>query len=199
MQTAAKTSVMKRLKRIEGQVRGLARMVEDDRYCIDVVTQLSAVRAAHAFNRFLRPVPPTLLALSVTKRVVVGDLPDRRLRAVAIPLAALALAHRVPAGFMLPVIIAAAQGEVLLDPDDLRAQLQPAGRQAGGDDIAVQCSVPDIGDVAGEQRIRFSPIGAIIVEYLASGERAGAETAARSPGRLIADPIRRIGDHELGL
>jgi len=36
----------KRLSRIEGQVRGIARMVEEDRYCIDVVTQLSAVRAA---------------------------------------------------------------------------------------------------------------------------------------------------------
>jgi CsoR family transcriptional regulator, copper-sensing transcriptional repressor len=46
MQAAAKTAVMKRLKRIEGQVRGLARMVEDDRYCIDIVTQLSAARAA---------------------------------------------------------------------------------------------------------------------------------------------------------
>jgi DNA-binding FrmR family transcriptional regulator len=46
MQVAAKTSVMKRLMRIEGQVRGLARMVENDRYCIDIVTQLSAVRAA---------------------------------------------------------------------------------------------------------------------------------------------------------
>jgi DNA-binding FrmR family transcriptional regulator len=46
MRPSAKTSVMKRLKRIEGQVRGLARMVEDERYCIDVVTQLSAVRAA---------------------------------------------------------------------------------------------------------------------------------------------------------
>lgn len=46
MQAPAKASVMKRLKRIEGQVRGLARMVEDDRYCIDIVTQLSAVRAA---------------------------------------------------------------------------------------------------------------------------------------------------------
>lgn len=42
----AKSSVLKRLRRIEGQVRGLARMVEDDRYCIDIVTQLSAVRAA---------------------------------------------------------------------------------------------------------------------------------------------------------
>jgi DNA-binding FrmR family transcriptional regulator len=46
MRTLAKSSVLKRLRRIEGQVRGLARMVEDDRYCIDIVTQLSAVRAA---------------------------------------------------------------------------------------------------------------------------------------------------------
>ena len=46
MRAAAKTSVLKRLKRIEGQVRGLSRMVDDDRYCIDVVTQLAAVRAA---------------------------------------------------------------------------------------------------------------------------------------------------------
>jgi len=46
MHKEAKTSVLKRLKRIEGQVRGLTRMVEEDRYCIDVVTQISAVRAA---------------------------------------------------------------------------------------------------------------------------------------------------------
>ena len=39
---------MKRLSRIEGQVRGIARMIEDDRYCIDVVTQVSAARAALA-------------------------------------------------------------------------------------------------------------------------------------------------------
>ena len=46
MQPAAKTSCQKRLGRIEGQVRGVARMVADDRYCIDVLTQLSAIRAA---------------------------------------------------------------------------------------------------------------------------------------------------------
>jgi len=46
MHGQAKTSVLKRLQRIEGQVRGLSRMVEDDRYCIDIVTQVSAVRAA---------------------------------------------------------------------------------------------------------------------------------------------------------
>ncbi len=34
------------LKRIEGQVRGIQKMIEDDRYCIDVVTQIEAVRAA---------------------------------------------------------------------------------------------------------------------------------------------------------
>ena len=38
--------LLKRLARIEGQMRGIARMVEDDRYCIDVLTQLSAVRKA---------------------------------------------------------------------------------------------------------------------------------------------------------
>jgi CsoR family transcriptional regulator, copper-sensing transcriptional repressor len=41
-----KESCLKRLNRIAGQVRGLARMVEEDRYCIDIVTQVSAVRAA---------------------------------------------------------------------------------------------------------------------------------------------------------
>ncbi|MEX0696977.1 MAG: metal-sensitive transcriptional regulator [Dongiaceae bacterium] len=46
MQHTTKTSVLKRLKRIEGQVRGLSGMVEADRYCVDVVTQISAVRAA---------------------------------------------------------------------------------------------------------------------------------------------------------
>ena len=37
----AKAHALKRLKRIEGQVRGLARMVEEDRYCIDIVTQIA--------------------------------------------------------------------------------------------------------------------------------------------------------------
>ena len=46
MRNATKASCQKRLAKIEGQVRGLARMVEEDRYCIDVVTQLTAVRAA---------------------------------------------------------------------------------------------------------------------------------------------------------
>ena len=46
MRKDIKTSCQKRLSRIEGQVRGLSKMVDEDRYCIDIVTQISAVRAA---------------------------------------------------------------------------------------------------------------------------------------------------------
>jgi DNA-binding FrmR family transcriptional regulator len=44
--TASKDQLLKRLRRIEGQVRGIQGMVDDDRYCIDVLTQISAVQAA---------------------------------------------------------------------------------------------------------------------------------------------------------
>ena len=44
--TATKDQLQTRLRRIEGQVRGVERMVADDRYCIDVLTQISAIQAA---------------------------------------------------------------------------------------------------------------------------------------------------------
>jgi len=44
--TKDKEALVKRLHRIEGQVRGVERMVEDDRYCIDILTQISAVNTA---------------------------------------------------------------------------------------------------------------------------------------------------------
>jgi DNA-binding FrmR family transcriptional regulator len=44
--TTTKSQLLGRLRRIEGQVRGIERMVEDDRYCIDVLTQISAIQAA---------------------------------------------------------------------------------------------------------------------------------------------------------
>lgn len=46
MKDDSKISTLKRLNRIEGQIRGLSKMIEEDRYCIDVVTQIAAVRAA---------------------------------------------------------------------------------------------------------------------------------------------------------
>ena len=44
--SASRDQLLARLARIEGQVRGIARMVQDDRYCIDIVTQISAIQAA---------------------------------------------------------------------------------------------------------------------------------------------------------
>ena len=44
--TASKDQLQTRLRRIEGQVRGVERMVEEDRYCIDVLTQIAAIQAA---------------------------------------------------------------------------------------------------------------------------------------------------------
>jgi CsoR family transcriptional regulator, copper-sensing transcriptional repressor len=44
--TATKDELLARLRRIEGQIRGIQGMVEDDRYCIDILTQISAAQAA---------------------------------------------------------------------------------------------------------------------------------------------------------
>lgn len=44
--TASKDQLLNRLSRVEGQVRGVRKMVEEDRYCIDVVTQVNAIQAA---------------------------------------------------------------------------------------------------------------------------------------------------------
>lgn len=46
MRQDTSTSALKRLARIEGQVRGVARMIEDERYCIDVVRQIQAIKSA---------------------------------------------------------------------------------------------------------------------------------------------------------
>ncbi|MDX2157682.1 MAG: metal-sensitive transcriptional regulator [Hyphomicrobiaceae bacterium] len=46
MSKHSKSTRLQSLSRIEGQVRGIARMIEEDRYCVDIVTQISAVRAA---------------------------------------------------------------------------------------------------------------------------------------------------------
>jgi CsoR family transcriptional regulator, copper-sensing transcriptional repressor len=44
--TATKDQLQTRLRRVEGQVRGIERMVEEDRYCIDILTQIAAIQAA---------------------------------------------------------------------------------------------------------------------------------------------------------
>src|SRR6201993_5539871 len=95
-------------------------------------------RSAHALDRLLRGVPPARLALAIAKRIVVGELPYGGLRAAPLPMARLALAHRVPAGFMAPMVVAPAQCEMRFGPDDLSAQLEPASGQIATDHVAIE-------------------------------------------------------------
>ena len=76
MHRNAKSSVLKRLQRIEGQVRGLSRMVEDDRYCIDVVTQISAVRAA--LRRLEEEILRDHVGHCVEHAIAAGNKADQR-------------------------------------------------------------------------------------------------------------------------
>src|SRR5215207_9297835 len=73
--SATKDQLLKRLRRVEGQVRGVQGMVDDDRYCIDVITQISAIQAAldkvalglldeHASRR--RSITPSMLGSITT-------------------------------------------------------------------------------------------------------------------------------------
>jgi DNA-binding FrmR family transcriptional regulator len=76
MRKDIKTSVQKRLGRIEGQVRGLSKMVDDDRYCIDIVTQISAVRAA--LRRVEEEVLRDHVAHCVEHAITSGNKADQR-------------------------------------------------------------------------------------------------------------------------
>jgi DNA-binding FrmR family transcriptional regulator len=76
MRNETKAACLKRLNRIEGQVRGLSRMVEEDRYCIDIVTQISAVRAA--LRRVEEEVLRDHVAHCVEHAVASGNKADQR-------------------------------------------------------------------------------------------------------------------------
>ena len=76
MQSEVKNACVARLRRIEGQVRGLSRMVEDDRYCIDVITQVQAVRAA--LKRVEEEVLKDHVAHCVEHAIQSGDSKEQR-------------------------------------------------------------------------------------------------------------------------
>ena len=76
MQKNTKAAIQKRLNRIEGQVRGLSRMVAEDRYCIDVVTQISAVRAA--LRRAEEEILRDNVGHCVAHAIASGDKKDQR-------------------------------------------------------------------------------------------------------------------------
>jgi DNA-binding FrmR family transcriptional regulator len=74
-----KSKLTARLNRIEGQVRGVARMVDEDRYCIDVLTQLQAVRAALA--RVETEMLRDHLSHCIESAIVAGDVDEQRKKA----------------------------------------------------------------------------------------------------------------------
>lgn len=76
MQHVTKTACLKRLSRVEGQIRGLAGMVEADRYCIDVVTQIAAARAA--LKRVEQMVLKDHVGHCVEHAITSGDQKEQR-------------------------------------------------------------------------------------------------------------------------
>lgn len=76
MRNDIKASCKKRLNRIEGQVRGLSKMVDEDRYCIDIVTQISAVRTA--LRRVEEEILKDHVAHCVEHAISSGDKADQR-------------------------------------------------------------------------------------------------------------------------
>jgi DNA-binding FrmR family transcriptional regulator len=74
-----KPRVLNRLRRIEGQVRGVRRMVEEDRYCIDILTQLQSLRAA--LSKVETEILNDHLGHCIEGAIVSGDKADQREKA----------------------------------------------------------------------------------------------------------------------
>jgi DNA-binding FrmR family transcriptional regulator len=79
MERENKPKLLNRLNRIEGQVRGIVRMVEEDRYCIDVLTQVQAVRAA--LVRVETEMLKEHLGHCIEGAIVSGDKAEQRRKA----------------------------------------------------------------------------------------------------------------------
>jgi DNA-binding FrmR family transcriptional regulator len=79
MESVNKPKLLNRLNRIEGQVRGIARMVEDERYCIDVLTQIQAVRAA--LTKVETEMLKEHLGHCIEGAIVSGDRDEQRKKA----------------------------------------------------------------------------------------------------------------------
>ena len=79
MKRENKAKLLNRLSRIEGQVRGVARMVEEERYCIDVLTQLRAVRAA--LSRVETEMLKDHLGHCIETAIAGGDVAEQRQKA----------------------------------------------------------------------------------------------------------------------
>ena len=73
-----RTAILNRLKRIEGQVRGIAQMVEQDRYCIDILNQMQAVKAA--LSKAESEILKDHAACCVSEAIASGDAVEQRIK-----------------------------------------------------------------------------------------------------------------------
>lgn len=71
-----KAKLLNRLSRVEGQVRGIVRMIDEDRYCIDVMTQIRAIRAA--LTRVESEMLKDHVGHCVEAAIVTGDAAEQR-------------------------------------------------------------------------------------------------------------------------
>jgi DNA-binding FrmR family transcriptional regulator len=76
MNNGTKSKVVSRLRRIAGQVEGIGRMVESDRYCVDVLLQIASARAA--LNQVHKLVLRAHVETCVTEVMAAGEAADRR-------------------------------------------------------------------------------------------------------------------------
>lgn len=76
--TKEKTAILNRLKRIEGQVRGVGQMVADDRYCIDILHQVQAVKAA--LSKAESEILKDHAACCVSEAIASGDATEQRVK-----------------------------------------------------------------------------------------------------------------------
>ena len=73
-----RTAILNRLKRIEGQMRGIAQMVEQDRYCIDILNQMQAVKAA--LSKAESEILKDHAACCVSEAIASGDAAEPRIK-----------------------------------------------------------------------------------------------------------------------
>src|SRR5262249_38410091 len=112
-------------------------------------------RPSHAFDRLLRAMG-RFCVLTLAR-----NLPERGLLAVSGPITL--RAYRVPTGFMLPVVVAPADHDTGLGPNNLGANFKTSPFKTVGNGRRSQCSVPDVSDGAGKQLPSLTPIRHVIV------------------------------------
>src|ERR1700754_1709381 len=112
------------------------------------------------------------------------DAPDGRLFAVPDPVASLAFLDRIPRRFVLPMVIAAANDQPRLVPNDLGADGKTSGFKASLQLGGMQRSMPHIGNDARKQCPGLPPVGLVVVEDFTDGECANPR--AVSPAHSVA-------------